>query len=90
MKLAKTKLKQIIKQEVIKKLLEQDDEKFKPPGRSRRDFLKGVGAAAAVGTGARTLSKMVDADKEARAADRSSMNTLITRLHSDGLAVKEA
>jgi|TARA_R110002126_G_scaffold4543_3_gene24004 hypothetical protein len=71
MKLAKTKLKQIIKQEVIKKLLEQDDEKFKPPGRSRRDFLKGVGAAAAVGTGARTLSKMVDADKEARAADRN-------------------
>ena len=72
MELTKTKLKQIIKQEAIKKLLEQDDdEKFKPPGRSRRDFLKGLGAAAAVATGGRTLSKMVDADKEARASARN-------------------
>lgn len=56
MKLTKTKLKQIIKQEAIKKLLEQDGDE-KPPGRSRRDFLKGLGAAAAVATGGRTLSK---------------------------------
>ena len=46
MKLTKEKLKRIIKEEVIKKLLEQDDDiSFNPPGLSRRDLMKRLGAA---------------------------------------------
>ena len=69
MKLTKEKLKRIIKEEVIKKLLEQDDDiTFREPGLSRRDFLKRLGAGAAMATGVGVLDKMVDTDKEARAA----------------------
>jgi len=66
MKLTKEKLKRIIKEEVIKKLLEQDDDiSFRDP--SRRGFLKLAPGAVAMATGIGALDNMVD-DKEARAA----------------------
>tara|TARA_R100001509_G_scaffold164557_1_gene142629 strand:- start:1552 stop:2406 length:855 start_codon:yes stop_codon:yes gene_type:complete len=69
MKLTKEKLKRIIKEEVIKKLLEQDDDiSFKDPGLSRRDLMKRLGAAGIMATGVGALDKMLDTDKEARAA----------------------
>ena len=71
MKLTEQRLKRIIKEEVIRKLLEQDDDiSFNPPGLSRRDFMKRLGAAGVLATGAGALDKVLDADKEARAAAR--------------------
>lgn len=69
MNLSKEKLKRIIKEEVIKKLLEQDDDiSFRTPGLSRRDFMKRLGAAGVLATGVGALDKMLDTDKEARAS----------------------
>ena len=73
MKLTEQRLKQIIKEEVIKKLLEQDDfEDYKKM--TRRDLLK-KGATAAVGLAgiggvSGLLKHYTDTDKEARAATR--------------------
>ena len=73
MNITKEKLKRIIKEEVIKKLLEQDDDiSFNPPGLSRRDFMKRLAAGGVLATGAGALGKALDADKEARAAARLS------------------
>ena len=73
MNITKEKLKRIIKEEVIKKLLEQDDDiSFNPPGLSRRNLMKRLGAGGVLATGAGTLGKALDADKEARAAARLS------------------
>jgi len=73
MKLTEQRLKRIIKEEVIKKLLEQDDfEDYKKM--TRRDLLK-KGATAAValagiGGVSGLLKHYTDTDKEARAASR--------------------
>ena len=73
MKLTEQRLKQIIKEEVIKKLLEQDDfEDYKKM--TRRDLLK-KGATAAValagiGGVSGLLKHYTDTDKEARASTR--------------------
>ena len=73
MNIKKEKLKRIIKEEVIRKLLEQDDDiSFNPPGLSRRDFMKRLGAAGVLATGAGALDKVLDTDKEARASARRS------------------
>jgi len=73
MKITKTKLKQIIKEEVVKKLLEQDEfEDYKKM--TRRDLLKkGATAATAltgIGGASSLLKHYTDTDKEARAASR--------------------
>ncbi|HAW81673.1 MAG TPA: hypothetical protein DCX27_19420 [Balneola sp.] len=73
MKLTEQRLKRIIKEEVIRKLLEQDDDiSFNPPGLSRRDFMKRLGAAGVLATGVGALDKVLDTDKEARASARRS------------------
>ena len=73
MKLTEQRLKQIIKEEVIKKLLEQDDfEDYKKM--TRRDLLKkgatAAGALAGIGGVSGLLKYYTDTDKEARAASR--------------------
>jgi len=73
MKLTEQRLKRIIKEEVIKKLLEQDDfEDYKDM--TRRDLLKkGVTTAVAlagIGGVSGLLKHYTDTDKEARAATR--------------------
>ena len=73
MKLTEQRLKQIIKEEVAKKLLEQDDfEDYKKM--TRRDLLKkgatAAGAIAGIGGVSGLLKHYTDTDKEARAASR--------------------
>ena len=73
MKLTEQRLKQIIKEEVIKKLLEQDEfEDYKKM--TRRDLLKkgatAAGALAGIGGVSGFLRYYTDTDKKARAASR--------------------